>query len=136
MPSLTFGYEPSESIINNNGVYLNGTNPIHNIASGEIIGTLTFKYYSQKYWDANGDTKYFNTLVFNIILNDLQKLNPPQLNSLDATVYFESILPFERTPKGSQFEGKLTSTTMPVSPDAKFKYYVTQTGYRISEINF
>ena len=44
MPSITFGYDPSESIIDNNGIYLNGTNPLHNIASGEIIGKLAYNY--------------------------------------------------------------------------------------------
>lgn len=136
MPSITFGYDPKDSIITNNGIYLNGTNPIINLATGEIIGIIAFNYYSQRLWDANGNVKYFNTLVYNILLNKLQNSNTIQKNSLDATVYFESDIPFERTPPGTEFETKITSSTIPVSPDAKLKYIVTQSAFRIYELDF
>ena len=136
MPSITFTYEASESIITNNGIYLNGTNPIHNIATGAIIGKVAFNYYSQPLWDINGNVKYFNTFVINMLLNDLQNPNINELNSLDSTIYFESDLPLGRTPNGTEAVAKITSTTIPVSSDAKLKYNVTQTGTRIYELLF
>lgn len=136
MPSITFSYESNETIRENNGIFLNGTNPIHNIATGEIIGKIAFTYYSQNLWDANGNIKYFNKLSISILLNFLQDIKNSQLNSLDSIIYFESNEPLTRQLNGTTFESKITSSTIPVSPDAKLKISVTQTGTRIYELNF
>ena len=70
------------------------------------------------------------------MLNDLQKMNHLQLNSLVSEMAFESDLPYERIPLGSTFEGKITSSTIPVKPDAKLKLSVNKSGYRIYELDF
>ena len=91
MPSITFGYDPKKSILEQSDNFLKGTNPIHNIATGEIIGKLAFTYTSQKLWDPNDDNKYFNSVILNILLDKLQNPNGDRLefNSLDSIIYFE-----------------------------------------------
>ena len=137
MPSVTFTYAPSETQITVTPNILYGTNPVHDIVTGMVIGTLDFNYLSQPLWDPNGDTKYFNTLTLNILLNKLQNNNLlNQFNSLNATVYFESTSPLSRIPFGTKYQSSLTSTTIPLCSNANVKIFVNNDGTRIYELCF
>jgi hypothetical protein len=134
MPSVSFNYLKSERQVTeiDNNVY--GINPLHDIASGEIIGYTSYVYTSQPAWSNEGP-KFTTVLYQYIILNELQNGNSDQLNTLDLQVLLLSYKP-EQLQDGYTYNSSLYSTTTDVSNNSSVKIYVSQDGSRTYELNW
>jgi len=134
MPSVSFNYLKSERQVTeiDNKVY--GTNPIHDIASGEIIGYTSWVYTSQPAWSNEGP-KFTTVLNQSIILNELQNGNSDQLNTLDMELSLLSYKP-NQLQEGYTYNSSLFSYTIDVSNNSSAKIYVSQDGIRTFELNW
>ncbi len=133
MPSVSFNYLKSERQVTqiDNKVY--GTNPLHDIASGEIIGYTSYVYTSQPAWSNEGP-KFTTLLNQSIILNDLQNKNS-QLNTLDLELSLLSYKP-EQLQDGNTYYSSLYSSTIDVGNNSLVKIYISQDGSRTYELDW
>lgn len=134
MPKVSFNYLKSERQVTkiDNNVY--GTNPLHDIASGEIIGYTNYVYTSQPAW-SNEVPKFTTVLYQYIILNKFQNENSDQLNTLDLQVSLSSYKP-EQLQDGYTYNSSLFSYTIDVSKNSSATIYVSRDGSRTYELEW
>jgi hypothetical protein len=135
MRQVTFGYAASESILEYDGKTLTGTNPIHDIATDEIIGRINFTYTYKKLWDVQNE-KYLAKLDVVILLDSLQDPKNIKANPLLYTSYYYVNEPGSRIPNGSRFKNLLTSVNNVIPDNSSAIINVNQDGYRIYELEF
>jgi hypothetical protein len=138
MLTILFTYRPSESIITRTDDFTYGTNPIHDVATGKIIGKMIFKYTSQQEWTSNNELIYLNNAEVSVILNDLQnnKDDFTQINSINFNFLYRSIDQFGRIAPGTKIRSKLFSNEITLSKKSFCNFYVDKIGTRFCELIF
>jgi hypothetical protein len=135
MRQVTFGYAASESILEYDGKTLTGTNPIHDIATDEIIGRITFTYTYEKVWDGENE-KYLTKYSVVILLDSLQDPENIEANPLLWSSNYYLSKPGLRVPPGTRFKNLLTSVNNVIPANSSAIININQDGYRICELEF
>ena len=135
MPQVSFGFSPSETIVEYDGKTLIGTNPIHDIATDAIIGRIQFTYTYDQIWDYSNE-RYLAKLDVVLLLDSLQDSKNIEANPLLFTTYYDAKDTPLRGPTGLRFKNLLTSVNNTISPNALAIISVNQDGYRIYQVEF
>ncbi len=129
MQNLILTYLPTEGSRQIDGPFVFGNAPLHTIDNGDIVGVTNFRYTSQPSITKDGIPVYFNKLELTYSFDNYNP-NKNEVNALTSTIYFESFKQNEFISPGQTYKGKLTSSTLDISPDATVSISVEESTLR------